>query len=194
MVIMSTRKSPLVAAIASAALTATLVGGVAIAQTSSPAVITACVSNSNGNVRIVARADECKTNETGLAWNQQGLQGPQGEAGPQGLQGPQGETGPQGPQGIPGTNGTNGTNGVSGYQRVFSAFVNVPSGGSATARATCPDGKKALGGGYVISDNVYVQTNNPPINEDSVWQVRVLHRGGTGQEGVQAFATCAFAS
>jgi hypothetical protein len=194
MVIMSRRKSPLVAAIASAALTATLVGGVAIAQTSSPAVITACVSDSNGSVRIVAGADECRSNETDLTWNQQGLQGvqgPQGEAGPQGLQGPQGEAGPQGPQGIPGTNGTNG---VSGYQRVFSDFVNVPSGGSATARATCPNGKKALGGGYVISDNVYVQTNNPPINEDSVWQVRVLHRGGAGMEGVQAFATCAFAS
>lgn len=86
---MSRFRSPVVAAIASAALTATVVGGVAIAQTSS-SVITACVAETSGNVRIVSDVSDCKPNETSQTWNQQGPQGPQG---------PQGTTGAQGPAG-----------------------------------------------------------------------------------------------
>jgi hypothetical protein len=82
---MSRFKSPVVAAIASAALTASVVGGVAIAQMST-SVITACVAEHNGNVRIVGSARDCKPNEAVRTWNEQG------EAGPQGILGRTGPT------------------------------------------------------------------------------------------------------
>ncbi len=77
-------KSPVVAAIVSAVLTATVVGGVAIAQTSTDAKITACVAVNSGNVRIVGSYDDCKPNETKTVWNQQGPTGPPGPQGPPG--------------------------------------------------------------------------------------------------------------
>lgn len=77
-------KSPVLAAVASAALTAGVVGGVAMAQTNTPAVITACVAENSGNVRIVDNASACKPNESSTFWHQQGPQGEQGEQGPQG--------------------------------------------------------------------------------------------------------------
>ncbi len=78
-------KSPVVAAIASAVLTATVVGGVAIAQTStSSAEIIACVAENSGNVRIVRGGDDCKPNEVKTFWNQQGPAGPPRPAGPAG--------------------------------------------------------------------------------------------------------------
>lgn len=75
-------KSPVVAAIVSAVATASVVGGVAMAQTSASAVITACVAESNGNVRIVSNASDCKANERLTTWNQQGPQGLPGPPGP----------------------------------------------------------------------------------------------------------------
>jgi len=46
--------------------------------------ITACVRNSNGEIRIVTQASDCKSNEQPLAWNLQGPVGPQGPPGPEG--------------------------------------------------------------------------------------------------------------
>ena len=77
-------KSPVIAAIASAVLTATVVGGVAIAQTSAEAKITACVAENSGNVRIIQSSDNCKPNEVKTTWNQQGPVGPAGPQGPPG--------------------------------------------------------------------------------------------------------------
>lgn len=74
-------KPPIASAVASAALTASVVGGVAIAQTSAPAVITACVAENSGNVRIVSSASDCKANETVTTWNEQDVPGPDGPAG-----------------------------------------------------------------------------------------------------------------
>ncbi len=47
-------KSPVGAAVAASVLTATVVGGVALAQPSDPAVITVCVKQPAGSVRIVS--------------------------------------------------------------------------------------------------------------------------------------------
>ena len=90
-------RSPLVAAVISAAVTALIVGGVSFAQTTAP-TITACVHKESGNVRIVADSGGCRTNETATTWNQQGVKG---DTGPVGPPGPAGPTGPQGPAGIP---------------------------------------------------------------------------------------------
>jgi hypothetical protein len=66
--------------------------------------IQACVNSQNGSPRIVASAEECRNNETYLAWNVSGPTGPQGEPGPQGEQGPQGIQGEPGPAGANGVN------------------------------------------------------------------------------------------
>lgn len=72
-----------------------------------------------------------------------GAQGPAGPAGIPGVPGAPGATGPQGPQGIPG---------ISGYE-VVQARIGMPGGtpsnpGQGTGAASCPSGKRALGGGY----------------------------------------------
>ena len=45
-------------------------------------VISACVQNANGSMRIVTNTTSCKNSETLLQWNQQGPAGPMGPAGP----------------------------------------------------------------------------------------------------------------
>ena len=83
---------------------------------SSPAsaqVVIACVSSSNGTLRIVANQIECKANDRTLQWN---VAGPQGAAGAQGPQGPAGAPGPQGPAGVQGPQGPAGAQGLTGAQ------------------------------------------------------------------------------
>jgi|SRR5215831_3239778 len=55
-------------------------------------VIHGCYSNANGLLRVVdsASADACRTSETALNWNQQGVPGPPGPPGARGPQGPPG--------------------------------------------------------------------------------------------------------
>ena len=65
------------------------------------------------------------------------LAGPQGPAGPAGPLGPAGPQGPAGPAGL---------NGVSGLEIVF-ATSPVDSLSPKTVTATCPGGKKVVGGG-----------------------------------------------
>ena len=130
-----------------------------------------------------------------------GPQGPQGDQGIQGIQGLTGDTGdkgdtgdvgPQGIQGLPGTNGTNGTNGtdgVSGYERVPTASANS-SANTKTQTATCPVGKKVVGGGYSASVNVMnVNSNNP--TSDTVWSVTATeNESGNPTWILTAYAVC----
>lgn len=91
---MSKFKSPVVAAFASATLTASILGGIAIAQTGTPTVITACVAEQSGNVRIVSDAGACKPNEAATTWNQQGAQGVPGISRYEQMSSPSGEAYP----------------------------------------------------------------------------------------------------
>jgi hypothetical protein len=78
-----------------------------------------------------------------------GAQGPAGPAGPQGPQGPQGTTGPQGPAG---SQGPAGTNGLTGYEFISGTPVDVASGATGMAVASCStNGKEILGGGADLS-------------------------------------------
>jgi hypothetical protein len=89
----------------------------AVVASGDDAVINGCYNKTNGNLRVVDEGATCRTNETPIAWNEQGPQGPQGEQGPQGDPGPagaQGDPGPAGPQGPAG-------NGV----KTISAIVNA---------------------------------------------------------------------
>jgi hypothetical protein len=76
-----------------------------------------------------------------------GPQGIQGEPGPAGAQGPEGEPGAQGVPGPAGPAGPAGPSGTSGYE-IVRAVANVGSNQPITA--TCPTGKKVLGGGVEI--------------------------------------------
>ena len=103
------------------------------------------------------------TGSTGPAGpqGQQGPAGQQGSVGPQGSTGPQGATGPQGPAGT-----------VSGYQVVRFDF-DVPNLGTADGKATCPSGKRPIGGGYFTdSENLRVLHDYPSIDGVS-WYILV---------------------
>jgi hypothetical protein len=122
---------------------ATLVGaalifaGVAtgVAFTNSQNVIHACVNVENGQVRLLdvqsgqQDRQQCRANETAIDWNQ---------SGPAGTDGPAGVTGPA---------GSAGADGVSGYEVVTSTSPTVGSNAAATAVASCPTGKRPVGGG-----------------------------------------------
>jgi hypothetical protein len=73
-------------------------------------VIHACVK-SEGQVRIVKDASECKQQETHIQWN---IVGPPGSKGDPGSKGLQGEVGPVGPQGLQGEIGPAGLQGLQG--------------------------------------------------------------------------------
>ncbi len=78
------------------------------AQTNDSNTINACVSNENGQVRIVKAGANCRRNESATSWNNTG---PAGPAGPQGQPGRDGRDGQPGPQGPPGANGSGGGGG-----------------------------------------------------------------------------------
>jgi hypothetical protein len=99
---------------AAAAISLAAATGLAAAEGGHDA-IEACVNETNGLVRIVGSAADCREHERGTSWSVRGPQGPPGAAGPQGEPGPagpQGETGPPGPQGEPGPAGTPGEPGT----------------------------------------------------------------------------------
>jgi len=101
--------------VAAAVAASVAVAGVALATIPDGGVISACYQ-SGGILRVidVAGGASCKQNETSLAWNVQGPQGPQGAQGAQGIAGPQGATGAQGVTGAQGATGATGATGPTG--------------------------------------------------------------------------------
>src|SRR5207253_1268919 len=104
-----------------------MVGSVAYASIpSSSGVINACYMKTGGAISVIDSTQKCGSNQTSLNWNQMGSPGPAGA------------TGPQGPAG------------VSGYEIVVgpeSTVLASPNPNTLAATASCPAGKKALGGG-----------------------------------------------
>ncbi|MDQ4130237.1 MAG: hypothetical protein M3133_04495 [Actinomycetota bacterium] len=165
-------KSPIIAAVASAGLTAALVGGVAIAQTSTNSEIIACVAENSGNVRIVTITDDCKANENDLRWNQQGLQGPPG---------------------------ADGADGVAQRTEVISDPVTVPPLQAASQSALCPDELQVLGGGHISTasvgggqaDGLAIVTSRPLGN---LWQVTAVNPRPSENLTLRVYAVCAAVS
>jgi hypothetical protein len=121
------RKRDLIAAAVGAIVATTLAGGIAWAAIpGSGGLIHTCYSQAAGTWRpIDYPAQTCRTGETLLSFNQQGVkgdtgatgsQGPSGPTGPQGPSGPQGLQGPSGPAGADGAPGATGPSGPSGPQ------------------------------------------------------------------------------
>jgi hypothetical protein len=104
-------------------------------------VIHACYNTTNGEVRLVESAADCKNREQAISWNQTGPQGPQGITGPPGPAGPAGPagdpgaTGPIGPTGPTGADGATGPAGPAGP-----AGENGPMGPSGPAGEIGPMG------------------------------------------------------
>ena len=160
-------------AIGAATLTA---GGVALAAIPDAAgVIHGCYHNVNGDLRVIDSSTEsgCKASETAIQWSETGPQGavgpqgpagpagpagatgPAGPAGPAGATGPAGPAGPagatgpvgpQGPAGPAGAEGPAGPAGATGYE-VVRANGEFDTADLKVQAATCPTGKKAVGGG-----------------------------------------------
>jgi hypothetical protein len=105
-------------------------------------VISSCYAKTGGDLRVIdAATSTCKSNESALSWNQQGIPGPQGVPGPVGPAGPQGPTGPAGAQGPAGPAG------VSGYE-IVGQPITFDANSIVGMAATCPPGKVVLGGGW----------------------------------------------
>lgn len=64
------------------------------ASLTSSGSVQACANETNGNLRAVSDASQCRRHEESLSWS---VVGPQGAVGPTGAQGPVGPTGPRGP-------------------------------------------------------------------------------------------------
>ena len=85
--------------------------------------------------------------------------------------------------------------GVSGYQTVMNRVV-VPGGATQSVHATCPAGKKVLGGGFDIEtpDEVKVYSSEPSDGHGNLinngWDVMV-HNIDTQGRQTTAIAICA---
>jgi hypothetical protein len=108
--------------------------------------------------------------------------------------GPPGPQGPAGPRGVPGPKGAPG---VSGLQRVDAA-TSSSSANSKAVVATCPSGKRVVGGGAQVtgsgSNKVSITQSFPDSNGDR-WNgnaVEVVATGSSWQ--LQAYALCVTAS
>jgi collagen triple helix repeat protein len=177
-------------------------GGVALATIpGSGGVIHGCYAKFGGSLRVIDQGS-CRTTESPLNWNQmgqQGLQGPQGPQGARGDQGAKGDTGSQGPTGQQGPKGDTGSagpagpqgpQGPAGYQVVRFDF-DVPNLGEEGGKATCPTGKRPVGGGYFTdSDNLHVLHNYPSIDGVS-WYILVKNSDLFTTWQAEAFAICA---
>ncbi len=84
------------------------------AQAQTGGAIYGCYNTTNGQLRRVNSPAECRTEETALAWNIQGVKGDKGDKGDTGATGATGPVGPQGPQGEKGVKGDTGAQGPRG--------------------------------------------------------------------------------
>jgi hypothetical protein len=96
-----------------------------------------------------------------------------------------------------GTPGTPGTDGVSGYEIV--TRDKIPGLGFTGEGASCPDGKKVLGGGAVpINDNgvpshlnVFNLLDSAPRSDGGGWSATWTLSSNPFAENVRVYATCA---
>lgn len=101
-------------------------------------------------------------------------------------QGPKGDTGPQGPKG---DTGAGGEPGVSGLEYIQTASPSIAPGAIGGTKATCPAGKRPIGGGAVTEQNTPI-VESYPDEDDGDWSVLV--RNDTASPAILvAYAVCA---
>ena len=103
--------------------------------------------------------------------------------------GPAGAAGPAGPQGPKGDTGAQGVPGLSAVQIVIANSVNNNTGGLKETQATCPSGKKVVGGGAQPVSSPGYFASGYPVGDNA------FHAVGDSPLGpyfsVRAFAICA---
>jgi hypothetical protein len=130
---------------------------------------------------------------TGADWEVVASKGDAGAAGAKGDKGDKGDTGAQGAQGIQGPKGDTGApGGVAGFELVAEPTGTVQGGTDPRLdTATCPAGKKALGGGIVATggdpgDLNYKQYPqvlwSGPGDDEKSWQVEWYAAGNVTTE------------
>lgn len=176
--------------------------GVGVATGAIPStsgVIQACYKTASGEkaLRVIdtEMGQQCKHDETALAWNQQGPKGDPGATGPKGdtgATGPQGDPGATGAKGDPGATGPQGPQGPQGpagtsslTTQVVTQSVSGSTVANRSASVTCPTGYQVTGGGFTASygGTQEVVDNRPSGNG---WYVSVLQTGN-----ITVYADCA---
>ncbi len=79
---------------------------------------------------------------------------------------------------------------MSGYE-IINTHGTLPLNGTVQVIATCPSGKRVLGGGYVVPSEADTAPLSRPENENA-WRVDFKSNGGSGDASV--YAVCAAAS
>lgn len=125
-----------------------------------------------------------------------GPAGSQGPGGPAGAPGPMGPMGPQGPAGPAGTGGAGA--GLAGIEVMFSLNPNPPSTiqsfNSLVGYATCPTGKRAIGGGFESLGGAaqMIPVQSLPFS-DTTWRVQLRNTlaGPLTNSQVRVYVICA---
>jgi len=139
-------------------------------------VITACYQNTSGALRVETTIARCLPFvETRLSWNQTGPQGPTGA------------NGSAGSTGAPGPAGATGPGGVSGHEIVTGA--GHIDNETRTISATCPSGKKVLGGGFAKAGTVTITQSARQSGPATSWIVTGTN-GFTDAGDFHAYAIC----
>jgi hypothetical protein len=119
-----------------------------------------------------------------------GIAGEIGTAGATGQRGMEGSVGANGATGDLGPTGATGANGVIGYELVTN-ITEVADTTSKTVPATCPAGKKVIGGGYAVtSDGTTFRTISDQPTSDDTWTVAVTRTSGTYVWSLKVTAIC----
>jgi hypothetical protein len=80
--------------------------------------------------------------------------------------------------------------GVSGYQIVSSDPVTLGPGESGEAQVACPEGTRAIGGGYITGPFVNV-TSVIPAGGGTVWSAAGRNESQSDSDALRARAVCA---
>ena len=107
---------------------------------------------------------------------------------------PAGPPGPRGPQGPPGPRGPTGPAGVSGLER-RDAATSTSASDSKSVVASCPSGKRVVGGGARVTglgaNNVSITESYPDSNGDR-WNAKAAEVVATASAWqLWAYALCA---
>ena len=154
------KRGVLIAALTTAALTATALAAFAAIPNSSTGVIDGCYKGETllgglltapkGSLRVIDKeaGEKCASGETPIQWNQKGEQGPQGI---QGLPGKDGLRGTDGQAGADGQDGADGAPGPNWTIYTAGSSETVPAGTLFSATRSCNSGDLALGPTYDTS-------------------------------------------
>lgn len=101
--------------------------GVGISQTPVAADTVRGCRNPAGQIRLIGATESCRSQETLVTWNTEGVAGPQGPQGPQGVPGEKGDKGDPGAPGAPGADAP-GVTGGSDHSPAgtFAALSSTP--------------------------------------------------------------------